>query len=76
MFLLSTKLNHYFPSNIDTGYFYFTGYLALLHISSIGGAGDWSNKGCTRRRTYNHTIECACDHMTNFAALVVSREWL
>lgn len=35
-----------------------------------GGAGDWSNKGCTRQRVINNTIECACDHMTNFAAIL------
>ncbi|CAB3994627.1 G- coupled receptor 112 [Paramuricea clavata] len=45
-------------------------------FDAAGGAGDWSNKGCTRQRMYNNTIECACDHMTNFAALIVSTQFL
>ncbi|XP_028403605.1 uncharacterized protein LOC114526261 isoform X2 [Dendronephthya gigantea] len=39
-------------------------------FDAAGGTGNWSRKGCTRQKTYNNTIECACDHMTNFAALM------
>ena len=36
---------------------------------SIGG---WSTAGCSLRGIVNDTIICECNHMTNFAALVVS----
>ena len=34
--------------------------------------GGWSTAGCSLRGIVNDTIICECDHMTNFAALVVS----
>ena len=36
---------------------------------SVGG---WSTAGCSLRGIVNDTIICECNHMTNFAALVVS----
>lgn len=34
--------------------------------------GGWSTAGCSLRGIVNDTIICECNHMTNFAALVVS----
>ena len=52
--------------------------LLLLIISFIshhaGGRGNWNTSGCTLR-SYNSTTNvavCDCDHLTNFACLVVS----
>ena len=43
-------------------------YLSLL----IPTAGGWSTAGCSLQGIVNDTIICECNHMTNFAALVVS----
>ena len=40
----------------------------LLFLNPDG----WSTAGCSLRGIVNDTIICECDHMTNFAALVVS----
>ena len=33
---------------------------------------DWTTRGCTTTLGQNGTVTCACNHLTNFAALVVS----
>ena len=38
-------------------------------VLSVGG---WSTAGCSLRGVVDDTIVCECNHMTNFAALVVS----
>ena len=43
-------------------------YLPLF----IPTAGGWSTEGCSLQGIVNDTIICECNHMTNFAALVVS----
>ncbi|XP_046839049.1 uncharacterized protein LOC124433295 [Xenia sp. Carnegie-2017] len=39
-------------------------------FKASAGKGNWSNKGCKLKRIYGNTIECVCDHMTNFAVLM------
>lgn len=41
------------------------------HYCFLSVAG-WSTAGCDLRGVVNDTIICECNHMTNFAALVVS----
>ena len=38
------------------------------------GLGDWSLEGCTTKRTPSEPngVECFCNHLTNFAVLMVS----
>ena len=38
----------------------------------IPTSGGWSTEGCSLQGIVNDTIICECNHMTNFAALVVS----
>ena len=42
--------------------------------SSPDGSGDWNTSGCTLTNYDDTTnmVTCACDHLTNFACLVVS----
>ena len=44
------------------------------HVALIAGRGNWSAEGCTASSVDNRTglITCACNHLTNFAILVVS----
>ena len=43
------------------------------HLSLfIPTSGGWSTEGCSLQGIVNDTIICECNHMTNFAALVVS----
>ena len=46
----------------------------LCHVTLTAGRGNWSAEGCTARSVDNRTglITCACNHLTNFAILVVS----
>ena len=46
----------------------------LCDVTLIAGRGNWSAEGCTARNVNNITgvITCACNHLTNFAILVVS----
>lgn len=40
---------------------------------SLDGSGDWNTKGCSLS-TFNQSsnvVGCTCDHLTNFACLVV-----
>ena len=37
------------------------------------GSGGWRSDGCRRDRAENGRDVCVCDHLTNFAILVVSR---
>ena len=41
-----------------------------LHANE--GLGDWSEEGCWYSGTENGRHVCSCDHLTNFAILVVS----
>ena len=40
----------------------------------LDGYGDWSNKGCHNITTNKTEILCECNHLTNFAILLVSNE--
>lgn len=35
------------------------------------GVGDWSDDGCTYKGTKNGMVTCHCNHLTNFAILMV-----
>ena len=70
LLLVSKYLNSQLRYKI--GYFTAANDVVYNVVHFPGGKGDWSNKGCTRQKTYGKTIVCACDHMTNFAALIVS----
>jgi len=46
-------------------------------INTAHGRGAWSREGChvvTEQSNSSHTV-CACDHLTNFAILMASREF-
>ena len=49
-------------------------YEKLMFVSNIiGGIGNWTNRGCTTIvDSVSGIIQCTCNHLTNFAALVVS----
>lgn len=36
------------------------------------GVGDWSDNGCTLSDVREDSITCSCNHLTNFAVLIVS----
>ena len=40
----------------------------------VDGAGNWSTRGCLTINDDNkpYQVVCECDHLTNFAILVVS----
>ena len=42
------------------------------NFSAAGDRGNWSTKGCTTVIITNGMVACHCDHLTNFAVLVVS----
>ena len=47
----------------------------MIKYVYIGGNGNWSTDGCTTivNSTANlSSVICQCDHLTNFASLVVS----
>ena len=37
------------------------------------GIGDWAEDGCELESADSEGITCHCDHLTNFAVLVVNR---
>ena len=46
----------------------------FTYISLLDGNGDWNTDGCTLT-TFNEStnvVGCQCNHLTNFACLVVS----
>ncbi len=49
-------------------------YFSLNPCSYSGPLGNWSDFGCRLRsfNTLNQTVTCECDHLTNFAILLVS----
>ena len=53
-------------------------YCVLIFSSRTAhGRGAWSREGChvvTEQSNSTHTV-CACDHLTNFAILMGSREF-
>ena len=40
-------------------------------MQCIEGRGNWSTDGCTVEAA-NSSVTCQCNHLTNFAVLVVS----
>lgn len=36
------------------------------------GVGDWSEEGCKYAGATDDSVACECDHLTNFAVLMVS----
>ena len=47
----------------------------MIKYVYIGGNGNWSTDGCNTSVFINDSlssITCHCDHLTNFACLVVS----
>ena len=54
---------------------YFVNSITEFHIHSLlDGNGDWNTDGCTLT-TFNEStnvVGCQCNHLTNFACLVVS----
>ena len=66
--LLPSSISFNFPLSI-----HFPFFSSLLS----DGTGNWSTNGCTMT-SYNQTtdvITCECDHLTNFAFLVVKNTW-
>ena len=50
----------------------FSRYCIKLTLCFLVTEGGWSTAGCSLRGIVHDTIICECNHMTNFAALVVS----
>ena len=46
--------------------------LLLLFFLSLEGFGDWSSRGCSVAMETEEMVTCECDHLTNFAILMVS----
>ena len=42
--------------------------------NTAGGFGDWSTRGCVVVSESEEDVICECDHLTNFAILLVSRD--
>ena len=40
--------------------------------NTVGGFGDWSARGCAVVNESEEDVLCECDHLTNFAILLVS----
>ena len=45
-------------------------YFILDH--TVDGFGDWSTRGCAVVNETEESVVCECDHLTNFAILLVS----
>ena len=43
-----------------------------IHINMVGGRGNWTTHGCETSRVNDDMVKCSCNHLTNFACLVVS----
>ena len=44
-----------------------------VHIAAVGGNGNWSSYGCSlvSFNSSTNVVKCECNHLTNFACLVV-----
>ena len=40
--------------------------------NTVDGFGDWSTRGCVIVTETEEGVVCECDHLTNFAILLVS----
>ncbi len=38
----------------------------------VGSRGNWTTSGCKLESDNNGVITCSCNHLTNFAVLLVS----
>ena len=49
--------------------------MCYYFLNFIDGRGNWSIDGCTTTvdPDTNDTVTCSCNHLTNFACLVVSQ---
>lgn len=60
---------------VDASVLHKTRRCVFWDFSLGGGFGDWSSEGCTLvsgpGENGEPIIECHCDHLTNFAILVV-----
>ena len=45
--------------------------MKYLLIFFTGGFGNWLDRGCWVMDETNQTVTCGCDHLTNFAILLV-----
>ena len=45
--------------------------MRIILIIYIGGYGGWDDSGCSLVNGTNDTSFCECDHLTNFALLLV-----
>ena len=44
-----------------------------LHTTTIiGEVGNWTSEGCETEEVSEDVVRCLCNHLTNFACLVVS----
>ena len=41
-------------------------------FSAAGNLGNWTTEGCFRDSSSDGVVTCQCDHLTNFAVLIVS----
>ena len=52
--------------------FYALCILNRLFFSPLDGFGDWSQENCDTIYSSNGSVMCRCNHLTNFAVLLVS----
>ena len=45
----------------------------LTLLCKLGGKGNWTTMGCETEHARNGEVTCYCNHLTNFAVLVVSK---
>ena len=48
-----------------------TFYIYTFLFLFLGAFGAWDNSGCDLINSTNNYIVCECDHLTNFAILLV-----
>lgn len=51
----------------------YTNLRIVCHIihSSLDGRGNWTSDGCQLAQINGSVVTCRCNHLTNFASLVV-----
>ena len=54
---------------------YYTVFSMQFKLTFAGGRGNWSVRGCTTIVINDSYVTCICNHLTNFACLVVSGQY-
>ena len=62
----------YFLESILRWFVFLLLFLNSLFPFLIDGYGDWSSDGCNTSSGSDPQVTCNCDHLTNFAILLVN----